>query len=168
MVNPHWITACYVPFRQGGRLRHPKCMISYSDGGKPRALPASEKSADMPHSRDPALYGFFHIRPGETGSRTRCVHLPARSTVTTAHKAAGRSQILLLIHEKRRSSSGAVHFRHRAAPIGERNMTRSRGRMTAPATSAATSAGEARPEASGAIWERFGNDVGALLDRSVI
>ena len=35
-------------------------------------------------------------------------------------------------------------------------MTRSRGRMTAPATSAATSAGEARPEASGAIWERLG------------
>ena len=35
-------------------------------------------------------------------------------------------------------------------------MTRSRGRMTAPATSAATSAGEVRPEASGAIWERLG------------
>ena len=47
-------------------------------------------------------------------------------------------------------------------------MTPSRGRMTAPATSAATLASEARPEASGATWERFGSDVGALVDRSVI
>ena len=41
-------------------------------------------------------------------------------------------------------------------------MTRSRGRMTAPATSAATSAGEARPEASGAIWERLGRMLAPL------
>ena len=41
-------------------------------------------------------------------------------------------------------------------------MTRSRGRMTAPATSAATSAGEARPEASGAIWERLGGMLAPL------
>ena len=60
MLTPDWITACYVPFRQAGWLRHPKCMISYSDGEKPRALPASEKSAGVPHSRDPALYGLIH------------------------------------------------------------------------------------------------------------
>ena len=102
------------------------------------------------------MYGVFHIRTQAAGSEVRGVHIRARSIVTAAHKAAGRSQYLVVIHEKRRSPSGAVQFRHKAWPIGERNMTRSRGRMTAPATSAATSAGEARPEASGAIWERLG------------
>ena len=137
-------------------------MVLDANFGKPRALPASEKSAGEPHSCDPATYGVFHIRTQAAGSEVRGVHIRARSLNTAAHKAAGRSQYLVAIHEKRRSPSGALQFRHKAWPIGERNMTRSCGRMTAPATSAATSAGEARPEASGAIWERLGGMLAPL------
>ena len=46
--------------RVSERLRCPECVILHTYFGKPRALPASEKSAGVPHSRDPATYGLIH------------------------------------------------------------------------------------------------------------
>ena len=50
----------------------------HTNFGKPRALPASEKSAGEPHSCDPAVYGVFHIRTQAAGSEVRGVHIRAR------------------------------------------------------------------------------------------
>ena len=82
----------------------------------------------------------------------------------SARKAAGESQILIVLREKRRHASDAFHFWHILRRDGERKKTKSRARMTPPATSAATSAGEARPDGLGAML----GHVGAPQDLSVV
>ena len=59
----------------------------------------------------------------------------------------------MAVREKGRSASGAFYFRPTLGPIGARKTTRSAARMTTLATSAGTSAGEARRDA-------FGSDLG--------
>ena len=82
----------------------------------------------------------------------------------SARKAAGESQRCIVLREKRRHASDAFHFGHIRRRDGERKKTKSRARMTPPATSAATSAGEARPDGLGAML----GHVGAPQDLSVL
>ena len=85
-----------------------------------------------------ALIGIFSVyRPHSTGRK----------------QAAGASQRVIAVREKGRSASGAFYFWPTLGPIGARKRTRSAARMTTLATSAGTSAGEARRDA-------FGSDLG--------
>ena len=78
----------------------------------------------------------------------------------SARKAAGGSQRCIVLREKRRHASDAFHFGHIRGRDGERKKTKSRARMTPPATSA----GEARPDGLGAML----GHVGAPQDLSVL
>ena len=93
------------------------------------------------------------IGPGGGQSQTHRNIFGTYSHGAAAHNAAGKSRILILNYEKTRNASDAFYFRPTRSPIGARKRTRSRARMTTPATSAATSAGEARPDG-------FGSDLG--------